>query len=146
MQRKHRIRAGMATIGVASLAFAAVAIADTIKVGSTGHGADVQLTVSDFGNATKMNVSSVEVECKHGTLTTGDLVFKKFDTSDPGSFKDKSKDNGRDGQIKFKSKTKIQGSSADGIAWNGTYKRTTKVFQGKDKLDTCRQNTTWDAA
>jgi hypothetical protein len=136
----------MATVGVAGLAFAAVAIADTIKVGTTGHGADVELTVSDFGNATKMEVSSVEVECKHGTLTTGDLAFKNFDTSDPGSFKDKSKDNGRDGRIKFKSKTKIQGSSADGITWSGSYKRTTKVFQGKEKLDTCKQKTTWTAA
>jgi hypothetical protein len=148
MQRMSRLTWMIALAAlVASLGFAAVALADTEKSGSTAEGVAVKLVVADPGNATSFTISSSNVNCKHGTLNTGKITYGPFDVSDPGSFHDKSNDNGRQGAIKFKSKTRLTGSvEGDGITWSGTYARTTKVFKHGDKLDTCRQNTTWTAA
>ena len=147
MHRMSTVRVGIALAALtASLGFAAVALADTELHGSTTEGSPVTLTVGDAGNATAIEIGSSEVECKHGTLTTGDLSFGPFDISDPLSFHDKSKDNSKQGKIKFKSKTKLEGSSQDGTTWSGTMNRTTKVFKHKDKLDTCRLNTSWTAS
>lgn len=146
MQRMSTARWTVALAAVvASFGFAAVAVADTELSGSTAQGVGVKLVVADFGNATAFTVSSSDIECKHGTLSTGKITFGPFDTSDPGSFQDKSRDRSHRGALKFKSKTALTGVE-DAGAWSGTYRRTTKVFKHRDKLDTCRVQTTWTAA
>ena len=137
----------LATVA-ASLGFTAIAVAETQLSGSTAQGTDVKLVVGDFGNATSFSVSSAEVECKHGTLSTGKITFNRFDVSDPGAFRDKSRDQSRSGALKFKSKTSLTGDegTASPGTWAGTYRRKTKVFKNGDKLDTCRVQTTWTAS
>jgi hypothetical protein len=133
---------------LASLGTAAVALADTELSGTTAQGVDVKLTVGEFGNATSFTISSYEVECKHGTLNTGKIAFNRFDVSDPGAFRNKTRDQSRSGALKFKSKTSLTGleDAVNPGNWAGTYKRRTKVFKRKDKLDTCRVQTTWNAS
>ena len=147
MQRMRTLRWTVAlTVVAASLGLAAIAVADTTKSGTTAEGVSVELVVGDAGNATSFEISSTDIECRHGTLTTGDITYGPFDVSDPGAFHDKSRDRSRSGKIRFKSVTRLEGSTQDGANWSGTYKRTTKVFKHGDKLDTCRQNTTWTAS
>ena len=140
------MRAGLAAALTACLAFAAPAVADTILHGTTTpEDVPIKLVVGEFGNATSFQVGSFDVECRHGTLSTGKITFAPFDISDPGSFHDKSKDRSRHGALRFKSKSTVQGSQADDGSWSGELTRRTKVFKHREKIDTCGLATTWTA-
>lgn len=142
--------AAIAIAGLAaSLTLAASATAqETTLSGQTDNGFSVKLSVGEAGNATAFKVGKGEIACKRGgTLTLRAGTFTPLDRSDPGSFSDKSKGSSRDGNIKLKTEVRIKGTAAaDFLSWSGTYKTTTKVLRGGDKIDTCKLTATWDAA
>ena len=137
-----------ATVVAGLTATSAVAQENVTFHGQTEEGVKVKLTVASFGNATAFHVGAYEVKCENkGTLSNKAFTYKDLDTSDPGSFSDKRKSSSKTGKFKFKSETKIAGTAtADGANWSGTYKMTTRVLKRGSKIDTCKLNTTWDAA
>ena len=147
--RASKSRLAVAAIVVAGLtATSAVAQASVTFHGQTKENVNVKLTVASFGNATAFRVGAYEVKCKNeGTLSNKAFAYKDLDTSDPGSFSDRRKSSSKAGKFKFKSKTKIAGTAtASGDSWSGTYKVTTRVLERGSRIDTCRLNTTWEAA
>jgi hypothetical protein len=146
-----RKRTGLfACAGLATLALAAAAPAaakDVTLTGQAANGAPVDLIVSDLGNATEFNIGGTKIICKRGgKLKTGTTTFRRFKVSDPGFFRAKGKSSNRDNGVKLKSKFSATGSSADGLTWDGRFKETTKVFDGRKKIDTCKLRTSWTAS
>ncbi len=137
-----------ATVVAGLTATSAAAQENVTFQGQTEEDVNVKLTVASFGNATAFRIGAYEVKCKNqGTLSNKAFTYKDLDTSDPGSFSDKRKSSSKSGKFKFKSKTKIAGTAtADGGSWSGTYKVTTRVLKRGSRIDTCKLNTTWDAA
>ena len=147
--KASRSRLAVAAIVVAGLtATSAVAQENVTFQGQTEENVNVKLTVASFGNATAFRVGAYEVKCKNkGTLSNKAFAYKDLDTSDPGSFSDKRKSSSKAGKFKFKSRTRITGTAtADGDSWSGTYKVTTRVLERGSRIDTCKLNTTWEAA
>ncbi len=146
------IRSGLAvaaTVVAGGLAGASAAAQENVTFhGQTQEDVAVKLKVSSFGNATAFHVGAYEVKCKNkGTLSNKAFSYKDLDTSDPGSFSDRRKSSSKSGKFKFKSETKIAGTAtADGSSWSGTYKVKTRVLERDSRIDTCKLNTTWDAA
>jgi hypothetical protein len=132
-------------MATAVLALAAPASAqETSLSGATSSGIGVTLKVGVSGNATSFKVDKHKVECGRGTLSNKAFTYRKLDTSDPGHFQDRRKGKSRSGELRFKTKTSLEGTAApDFLSWTGTYKATTKVFRGKKRIDVCHTNDTW---
>lgn len=145
-----RSRLAVAVTVVAGLVAASAAAAQEVVTfqGQTKEGVAVKLTVASFGNATAFRIGAYEVKCKNqGTLSNKAFTYKDLDTSDPGAFSDARKSSSKAGKFQFKSKSKIAGTAtSDGSSWSGTYNVTTKVLERGSKIDTCKLNTTWNAA
>ena len=144
----RRALAVAATV-IAGLTATSVAAQENVTFhGQTEEDVKVKLTVASFGNATAFRVGAYEVKCNNkGTLSNEAFTYKDLDTSDPGSFSDKRRSSSKAGKFKFKSKTKIAGTAtADDSSWSGTYKVTTRVLKRGSRIDTCKLETTWDAA
>ena len=139
--------AGIATLALALAAAAPSAAKDVTLTGQAANGAPVEMIVSDLGTATEFKIGGTLIVCKrNGELQTGTTTFRRFKVSDPGSFRAKGKSSNRDNGVRLKSKFSASGSSADGITWNGRFKETTKVFDGRKKIDTCKLKTRWSAS
>ncbi len=126
----------------ASLVFATAALAADVLEGKTAEGVTVKLEVGEREKATAFQIGRAEAQCRHGTLTTSEMTLYRFDHSEPGAFRDKSRDRTRADGVKFKSKTEVEGAERDG-SWAGTYERATRVFKRGERIDVCRIKTTW---
>jgi hypothetical protein len=141
-----RLMAGtvLALAAVATTAWAAPG--ETAYVGTTDTGVKVKLVVADSGNATAFKIAKTQATCDQGRLDTEAATFRRFDSSDPGEFSDKrrSKSTQPNGYL-LKDTYRLAGTaSADGTSWSGTYKKITRVYRKRHKVDTCVLNTTWD--
>jgi hypothetical protein len=139
-----------ATVATLALALAATAGAQdtSVRSGETADGVSVKLKLGEFGNPTSFTVGKSKVSCNRGgELTTQKTVYTDFVTSDPGSFKLKTPSKSTDGAFTFKGLTKATGASTDETLqnWSGTLSERTKVIKNGEKIDTCRENTTWTA-
>ena len=138
--------AAAVVIGALALAGSARAAHASMLSGETAEGVAVKLTVADSGNATKFKLGKSKVDCdKGGTLTNRAGSYSDFDTSDPGSFSDKSSRSSNAGGYHFKTRATLDGT-ADGSTWSGTLKLRTKVSHDGRPVDTCMLKTTWDAS
>jgi hypothetical protein len=146
-----RTRLGLLTALGALLATAALgasgAAADTTLTGETAEGVAVKLTVGEFGNATAFRIGATKAKCQHGTLKRKSVTHRNF-TSDPGEFGDRLRAKGHDGALTLKSRIVFAGRAVteDLTRWEGKYNLTTKVFDHRELIDTCRLRTTWDAS
>ena len=122
--------------------------AKSVRSGHTAEGSKVKLELGEFGNPTAFAVGKTDVRCdRGGTLTTLKTTYAEFDTSDPGAFTGRYRQISRSEGKKFKSRTRIAGSSDDeGLEnWDGVLRTKTRVFKNGQRLDVCRLKTTWEA-
>ena len=127
---------------------AGAAPGDTVYTGATDEGVKVKLTVASPGNATKFKIGKTKIKCDEGgTLSNKAGTYSGFDRSDPGSFKDKRTTKSSAGGFDFKTRSKLAGEADAGSAsWSGTLKLSTKVFDGREQIDSCRLSTAWTAS
>jgi hypothetical protein len=150
---KAGLRTGIAAAAAAAtLAWAGIAGAapgDTTYTGETDEGANVKLTVAEFGNPTKFKIGKTKVECDEGgTLSNQPGTYTGLDRSDPGKFKDKRTLKNSAGGFDFKTKSKLKGAADNQSfsTWSGTLQLSTKVFEKGDLIDTCTLKTGWTAS
>lgn len=134
---------------IACLATASVASARATLKGKTEDGVTVKLEVDDAtGAATSFRIGKQdEIGCKKGgTLTLGRGTYQGFQNSAPGAFDERFKDSDGDGGLTLKTRTRIRGSAEADGSWSGRFKSKTKVLDGNEKLDTCKQRVGWNVS
>lgn len=149
MNGRQGVLGGLATL-VAVAALGGTATAGRPGVTLTGHTvkkhAPVELELDAVGVPVRWQVGPHKAPCKRGTLSTATRVIDGFDSADATSLSDKRKATSHNGPLTFRFKLKLSGHAVDPTLWEGSYKLKAKIFQGGDKLDTCKLKTGWSAS
>jgi hypothetical protein len=144
----HPLRAaGLALASLCLLALPASASAATLN-GATETGAGVKLSVNLSGKPTAFRVAKFEVRCHNGTLTAGPARFGNLDKARAGLFRERGKQQSKDGRYKLLTTTNISGALASTGVWGGSFSYVTRVVKRKSgrTIDRCKLKTKWSAS
>ncbi len=134
--RSFRRTAVLAFALAATALLPSQALAENLS-GKTKQGRGVTLTTDAAGSATKLSVSWT-AKCKNGSFrATTRITFK---TPSIGSFISRGTFRSREGQYRFTTKAKSNGTQTKpppGAAWKGAFSASVLVKEGKRKIDTC---------
>jgi hypothetical protein len=137
----------VATIAALALVSAAAAQGNSAYVGTTEQGTKVKLVADATGTPLAFKIAKTTADCEQGMLETEAATFRRFDTSESGTFSDKRKTKTQDGRYILKDVFVLSGTAAeDGSGWSGTYEKTTKVLKNRHRVDTCVLSATWEAS
>ena len=108
----------------------------------------MKLTVASPGNATKFKIGKTKIECDEGgTLTNKAGTYSGFDTLRPGLVQGQADDEEQRGRLRLQDQVEARGRGRRRQRlWSGRLKLSTKVFDGREQIDSCRLSTAWTAS